>query len=38
MHPDQGTLQGMMDAAGFVNTDYINLSAGIVALHRGYKA
>ncbi len=38
MHPDQATLQGMMDEVGFVNTDYINLSAGIVALHRGYKA
>ena len=38
MHPDQATLQGMMDEAGFVSTDYINLSAGIVALHRGYKA
>lgn len=38
MHPDQQTLQHMMDEAGFVNTDFINLSAGIVALHRGYKA
>jgi len=38
MHPDQATLQGMMDKAGFVSTDYINLSAGIVALHRGYKS
>ncbi|MFO7602583.1 MAG: bifunctional demethylmenaquinone methyltransferase/2-methoxy-6-polyprenyl-1,4-benzoquinol methylase UbiE [Gammaproteobacteria bacterium] len=38
MHPDQATLQGMMDTAGFVHTDFINLSAGIVALHRGYKA
>ena len=38
MHPDQATLQGMMDDAGFVNTNYLNLSAGIVALHRGYKA
>jgi demethylmenaquinone methyltransferase/2-methoxy-6-polyprenyl-1,4-benzoquinol methylase len=38
MHPDQQTLQQMMDEAGFVNTDFINLTAGIVALHRGYKA
>jgi len=38
MHPDQATLQGMIDDAGFVNTNFLNLSAGIVALHRGYKA
>jgi demethylmenaquinone methyltransferase / 2-methoxy-6-polyprenyl-1,4-benzoquinol methylase len=38
MHPDQETLQGMMDAAGFDRTDYHNLSGGVVAVHRGYKA
>jgi len=38
MHPDQQTLLGMMEAAGFVQCQYHNLSAGIVALHRGYKA
>ena len=37
MHPDQETLKGMMDAAGFERTEYFNLSGGIVALHRGYK-
>jgi len=37
MHPDQGTLQGMMEQAGFENCDYHNLSGGIVAIHRGYR-
>lgn len=37
MHPDQQTLQGMMDEAGFEQTQYYNLTGGIVALHRGYK-
>lgn len=37
MHPDQETLKGMMSNAGFEHCDYYNLSAGIVALHRGYK-
>jgi len=37
MHPDQDTLQQMMDAAGFAQTSYHNLTGGIVALHRGYK-
>ncbi len=37
MHPDQNTLQTMMEQAGFEKVDYQNLSAGIVALHRGYK-
>ncbi|PWI33038.1 bifunctional demethylmenaquinone methyltransferase/2-methoxy-6-polyprenyl-1,4-benzoquinol methylase UbiE [Vibrio albus] len=37
MHPDQDTLQGMMDEAGYENTRYYNLTGGIVALHRGYK-
>ena len=37
MHPDQATLQGMMEQAGFENCDYHNLSGGIVALHRGYR-
>ena len=38
MHPDQATLKGMMDEAGFVNTEYHNMTGGIVALHRGFKA
>lgn len=37
MHPDQDTLQGMMDEAGFVQTRYHNMTGGIVALHRGVK-
>lgn len=37
MHPDQDTLKGMMQDAGFERVEYFNLSAGIVALHRGYK-
>lgn len=37
MHPDQETLKGMMDEAGFVKTKYHNLTGGIVALHKGYK-
>ena len=37
MHPDQQTLQSMMEQAGFERCDYHNLSGGIVAIHRGYK-
>ena len=37
MHPDQETLKGMMQSAGFERCDYFNLSGGIVALHRGHK-
>ena len=37
MHPDQETLKGMMQNAGFERTEYFNLTGGIVALHRGYK-
>ena len=36
-HPDQQTLKAMMEAAGFRNVQVRNLSAGIVAIHRGYK-
>lgn len=35
--PDQAKLLAMMNAAGFENSSYHNLSGGIVALHRGYK-
>ena len=38
MHPDQQTLKQMMEQAGFENCDYHNLTAGIVAVHRGFKA
>jgi len=37
MHPDQNTLKSMMSDAGFERCDYNNMSAGIVALHSGYK-
>lgn len=37
MHPDQQTLKNMMQNAGFENCDYHNLTAGIVAVHRGFK-
>jgi demethylmenaquinone methyltransferase/2-methoxy-6-polyprenyl-1,4-benzoquinol methylase len=37
MHPDQETLKGMMEQAGLSRVDYFNLTAGVVALHRGYK-
>jgi demethylmenaquinone methyltransferase/2-methoxy-6-polyprenyl-1,4-benzoquinol methylase len=36
-HPDQETLQGMMQAAGLENCSYTNLSGGIVAVHRGHR-
>jgi len=36
-HPDQQTLLGMMEQTGFERCSYHNLSAGIVAIHRGYK-
>jgi demethylmenaquinone methyltransferase/2-methoxy-6-polyprenyl-1,4-benzoquinol methylase len=37
MHPDQQTLQTMMDNVGFANTDFHNMTGGVVALHRGVK-
>jgi len=37
MHPDQETLQGMMQDAGFERCTYHNLTGGIVAVHRGIK-
>jgi len=37
MHPDQDQLKGMMEQAGLERVEYFNLSAGVVALHRGYK-
>lgn len=37
MHPDQETLKQMMLDAGLGKVDYYNLSAGVVALHKGYK-
>jgi demethylmenaquinone methyltransferase / 2-methoxy-6-polyprenyl-1,4-benzoquinol methylase len=37
MHPDQESLKGMLERAGLEKVEYFNLSAGVVALHRGYK-
>ena len=37
MHPDQDTLKSMMETAGLERVEYFNLTAGVVALHRGYK-
>ena len=37
MHPDQETLKGMFEQAGFEQCTCTNLTGGIVALHRGYK-
>lgn len=36
-HPDQETLRQLMIDAGFERVEYFNLSAGVVALHRGYR-
>ncbi len=38
MHPDQETLKQMMDTAGFIDTEFHNMTDGIVALHKGIKA
>lgn len=37
MHPDQESLKQMMEQVGLAQVDYFNLTAGVVALHRGYK-
>jgi len=37
MHPDQDTLKNIMEQAGLEHVEYFNLTAGVVALHRGYK-
>jgi demethylmenaquinone methyltransferase/2-methoxy-6-polyprenyl-1,4-benzoquinol methylase len=37
MHPSQSELAEMLRNAGFDGVDYFNLSAGVVALHRGFK-
>jgi demethylmenaquinone methyltransferase/2-methoxy-6-polyprenyl-1,4-benzoquinol methylase len=36
MHPDQATLKSMMEQAGFERVEWFNLTAGVVAVHRGY--
>jgi len=37
-HPDQETLLGMMEDAGFVESRYHNMTGGVVAVHQGFKA
>ena len=37
-HPNQDTLKQMMQDAGLDRCEYRNLSAGIVAIHSGYRA
>jgi demethylmenaquinone methyltransferase/2-methoxy-6-polyprenyl-1,4-benzoquinol methylase len=37
VHPNQETSLRLLQAAGFAQARYHNLSGGIVALHRGYK-
>ncbi|MCC4119073.1 class I SAM-dependent methyltransferase, partial [Aromatoleum toluclasticum] len=37
MHPPHEELMALMEQVGFKRVVYFNLSAGIVALHRGYK-
>ena len=37
VHPDQEQLKSLMEQAGLERVEYFNLSAGVVALHRGYK-
>ena len=36
-HPDQDTLQSMMETAGFEQASYTNLTGGVVALHKGLR-
>jgi demethylmenaquinone methyltransferase/2-methoxy-6-polyprenyl-1,4-benzoquinol methylase len=35
-HPDQKTLAGMMEAAGFKRVGFTNYTGGVVALHHGW--
>lgn len=37
MHPDQETLKQMMLTAGFDKAEFLNMTSGVVALHRGWK-
>jgi demethylmenaquinone methyltransferase/2-methoxy-6-polyprenyl-1,4-benzoquinol methylase len=37
MHPSQEELKQIMQQVGFERVEYFNLTAGVVALHRGYK-
>ncbi len=37
MHPGQQELKKLMESVGFERVDFHNLSAGVVALHKGFK-
>ena len=37
VHPDQEQLKTLLQEAGLEHVEYFNLSAGVVALHRGYR-
>lgn len=37
IHPDQQTLLSMMEQSGFERCTFLNLTGGVVAIHRGYK-
>jgi len=37
MHPDQDTLKRMMETAGLSRVEYFNLTAGVVAVHKGVR-
>jgi demethylmenaquinone methyltransferase/2-methoxy-6-polyprenyl-1,4-benzoquinol methylase len=37
MHPDQAALKSAMEEAGFDRVEFHNLTAGVVALHLGYR-
>jgi demethylmenaquinone methyltransferase / 2-methoxy-6-polyprenyl-1,4-benzoquinol methylase len=37
VHPDQEQLKILMEQSGLERVEYFNLSAGVVALHRGYR-
>lgn len=38
MHPDQETLASMFRSAGLMRVSYENLTGGVVAIHKGWKA
>jgi demethylmenaquinone methyltransferase/2-methoxy-6-polyprenyl-1,4-benzoquinol methylase len=37
MHPDQTELKAILERSGWQRVDYFNLTAGVVAVHRGFK-
>ncbi len=37
LHPSQAELAAMMERAGLAEVEYFNLSAGVAAVHRGFK-